>query len=97
MTLPSTEINTGFRVRYAAGVLNNATYYTLFFSSVINVWVPGAKTIVPIANKFGFFLSNFFGSEKFPYDPFSNLKDVSKRSISKLWPGLSKMVYYIFE
>jgi hypothetical protein len=32
---------------------------------------------------------------KFKYDPFSNLKDVSQRSISKLW-GLSKMAYFIF-
>jgi hypothetical protein len=29
---------------------------------------------------------------KFQYNPFSNLKDVSQRSISKLW-GLSKIVY----
>jgi hypothetical protein len=32
---------------------------------------------------------------KFQYNPFSNLKDVSQRPISKLW-GLSKMVHFIF-
>jgi hypothetical protein len=35
------------------------------------------------------------GSEKFQYDLFSNSKDVSQRSISKL-SGPSKMAYFIF-
>jgi hypothetical protein len=35
------------------------------FSSVAHVWVPGAKTTGPIAKKFDFSKSNFFGSEKF--------------------------------
>jgi predicted KAP-like P-loop ATPase len=47
-----------------------------------------------------FLKSNFSAVRNFKiqyqYDPFSNLKDVSQMSISKLW-SLSKMVYFIFE
>jgi hypothetical protein len=45
-----------------------------------------------------FFLNLIFSALrnfKFQYDPFSNLKDDSQKSISKL-RGLSKMVYFIF-
>jgi hypothetical protein len=34
-----------------------------------------------------FLESNFFGSEKFQYDPFSNLKDISQWSIHKFIVG----------
>jgi hypothetical protein len=66
-------------------------------SSVAHVWVPGAKTTGPIAKKNSFLKSNFSAVRnfKFQYDPFRNLKDVSRRSISKLY-CLSKMVYFIF-
>jgi hypothetical protein len=48
--------------------------------------------------KVWFFLSQIFSAVrnfKFQYDPFSNLKDVSQKSIPKLW-SLTKMVYFIF-
>jgi hypothetical protein len=66
---------------------------------VAHVWVPGAKTQYwADYEKVYFFLNhNFYVSEnsKFQCDPFSNKKDISKRSSCHQW-GLSEMVYFIF-
>jgi hypothetical protein len=51
------------------------------FSSVTQVWVPGAKTTGLIVSLV-FLKSSFFGSDNFKFqcDPFSNIKDVSQMS-----------------
>jgi hypothetical protein len=59
---------------------------SIFFSSVTRV--TGAKNYWADCKNVWFFLSLTFSAMryfKFQYDPHSNLKDVSQRSIAKLW------------